>query len=244
MPLTLDPPQVADAAPPAHAISIICGVSSDLSTLSSHHYRATPPVAVERILSAIDTNTGEVVGVLAVSRPPLNDSWRSRAWPHLFAPHLTPRQRANLINAHVRIISRVIVVPARRSLSIARDLVAHYLADPITSCTEALAAMGDLVPFFQRAGMRQLPLSTPQRDLALLRALATTGYSPLDLAGLDHLSYPIADSLCRALFSWARAHRATRSLTDLSTIALKASTALLSPRCAYVSSSYAPPISP
>ncbi|MBU6411876.1 MAG: hypothetical protein KGS45_00235 [Planctomycetes bacterium] len=244
MPLTLDPQRVADAAPPVspasptHCITIIRGCPSDLSTLSQHHYRITPPVAVERILSAIDTHTGDVVGVLAASRPPLNDSWRAIAWPHLLPTHLAPRERAKVINANIRIISRVIVCPARRSLSIAKDLVSCYLADPLTPCTEALAAMGDLVPFFQRAGMRAIPLSTPRRDLTLLRALASSGITPLDLAGLDHLvhlSHPIPDALAVPLRRWASAHRSTRSLTDLDTIALKASNALLSPRCAYVS---------
>jgi hypothetical protein len=237
MPLTLDHPWVADAAPSCgtSTIRIIRGVPADLFTLSHHHYRATPPVAVERILSAIDTQTGELVGALGVSRPPLNDSWRTRAWPGLFSPCRNPQQRAVIINSNIRIISRVVVVPSRRSLSLARDLVSAYLADPMTPCTEALAAMGDLVPFFQRAGMRTIPLPTPRRDLALLRALSATGFSPLDLAGLDHLSGPLPDAVRHALHVWARAHRSTRTLTDLFTIALKASTALLTPRSAYVS---------
>lgn len=235
MPLTFDPPQIADAAPPAQAIRIIRGCAADLSTLSSHHYRTTSPVAVEHILSAVDTNTGELLGVLAVSRPPLNDSWRTRAWPHLFPSHLTRHERAHHLNTHVRIISRVIVIPSRRSLSLARDLVSTYLSQPLTTCTEALAAMGDLVPFFQRAGMRAIPLPTPRRDLFLLRSLSASGFTPLDLAGLDHLSSPLPSSLHAALISWARAHRATRSLTNPLSIGLKAANSLLSPRSAFVS---------
>jgi hypothetical protein len=237
MPLTLDPPPVADAASSQlrSTIRIIRGVVADLATLSAHHYRDTPPVAVERILSAIDTQTGEVVGVLAISRPPLNDSWRNRAWPHLFPAGLSCRQRAQRVNTHVRIISRVIIIPSRRSLSIARDLVSAYLADPLTPCTEALAAMGDLVPFFQRAGMRAIPLPTSRRDDALQRALARSGFTPLDLAGLDQLSTPLPSSLYAALLTWARAHRSTRSLTDSISIGLKAATSLLSPRSAYAS---------
>jgi hypothetical protein len=172
---------------------------------------------------------------LAISRPPLNDSWRNRAWPHLFPAGLSCRQRAQRVNTHVRIISRVIIIPSRRSLSIARDLVSAYLADPLTPCTEALAAMGDLVPFFQRAGMRAIPLPTSRRDDALQRALARSGFTPLDLAGLDQLSTPLPSSLYAALLTWARAHRSTRSLTDSISIGLKAATSLLSPRSAYAS---------
>jgi hypothetical protein len=191
---------------------------------------------VSHILSAVDTTSGEVIGVLAISRPPLNDSWRTTAWPDLFPPGLTPFQRATRINTHVRIISRVIVKPAKRSLSIARDLVEHYLSHPLTTCTEAIAAMGDIVPFFQRAGMGVITLPVSNRDRVLLRRLCTYQCTPLDLAGLDHPSAPIPDGLIKALRAWARAHRSTRSLAhrDPVTLGIRAAASLLSPRAAYV----------
>jgi hypothetical protein len=215
---------------------IIPGTRADLDALSSQHYRAAPPVAVSHILSAVDGHSGEVIGVLAISRPPLNDSWRSAAWPDVFPPGISQLQRAARINAHVRIISRVIVTPARRSLSIARDLVAHYLAHPLTMCTEAVAAMGDIVPFFQRAGMSAIALPVSQRDRVLLRQLCKFHCTPLDLAGLDHPSAPIPDGLVSALRTWARAHRSTRSLAnrDPVTLGIRAAASLLSPRAAYV----------
>lgn len=223
-------------ANPQH-VRISTGTRADFDALASQHYRGSLPVAIKHILVARDAESGELFGVLSISRPTLNDSWRSLAWPDLFPPGLTPRQRAHRINTHVRIISRVIVAPAKRSLSIARDLVAHYLAHPLTHCTEALAAMGDIVPFFERAGMRPITLPISRRDRTLLHHLTQHSITPLDLAGLDHPSTPIPESLISALRSWARAHRSTHSLADqdLVTLGIRASSSLVSPRAAYVS---------
>lgn len=221
--------------PPAVAARICRGSRADLDALIQQHYRTAPPVAVERVLVALDTSTGELVGGLAASRPPLNDSWRGRAWPDLFPSGLSPRQRAARLNDHVRILSRVVVVPSRRSLSIATHLVRHYLLDPITPCTEALAAMGDIAPFFERAGMRRLPLPVTRRDHVLVGALAEAGVTPLDLAGLDAHPPPIPALVVGALRTWARAHRATRprAESDPITLGLCAAASLLAPRAAY-----------
>ncbi len=220
---------------PTTDIHICRGTRSDLDTLCGLHYRATPPVAIERVLVAIDRGTGEVVGALGVSRAPLNDSWRAECWPDIFPRWLSPRERAARVNEHVRIISRVVVVPSRRSLSLARDLVAGYLTDPITPCTEAIAAMGDIVPFFERAGMKCHMLPESRRDRVLRHRLTEVGLTPLDLAGLDAHPPPLPGLIIAALRTWARAHRATRSRAgdDPVRLGLVASTSLLSPRHAY-----------
>jgi GNAT superfamily N-acetyltransferase len=62
-------------------------------------------------------------------------------------------ERLRWINENVRTISRVIVHPQFRSLGIASRLVRRVLCDCPTRYIEAIAAMGEVHPFFVRAGM-------------------------------------------------------------------------------------------
>jgi N-acetylglutamate synthase-like GNAT family acetyltransferase len=64
------------------------------------------------------------------------------------------------VNRHVRTISRVIVHPQFRALGIASQLVRRILQDCPTRYVEAVAAMGAVHPFFERAGMTRVEPAT------------------------------------------------------------------------------------
>ena len=116
------------------------------------------------------------------------------------------------MNANLRTISRVIIDPRYRALGLARRLVQAYLAAPLTRCTEAVAAMGRLVPFFAHAGMHELTMTPARRDLPLTQVIRSLAIEPWELIETTRAASAVHASprLREALFSWAGASRATR----------------------------------
>ena len=206
------------------------GSLGDYDTLARLHYRASSPATIDRILIARDEGSGELAGVLVTSRPTLNAAWREAAWPGRFGAG-TMRERAARLNADLRTISRVIVDPRFRGMGLAHRLVRAYLENAETPCTEAVAAMGPVCPFFERAGMRAVPIPVHARTQRLTRRLAELGLTCEDLLRpVDE-----ASDLARALRVWARASAATRRISGgpVREIARSAACAILAPPMAY-----------
>ncbi|MCC5822897.1 MAG: hypothetical protein LAT64_04770 [Phycisphaerales bacterium] len=203
------------------ALRIESGDAADLDALAHHHYRPGRPAAVVRVLRCVRTTPeGEHVlaGVLGVSMPVLNASWRPLAWPGRFES-TDRRANARRLNHEVRCIARVIVTPGSRGLGIASMLVRAYLDDPLTPRTEAAAAMGACCLFFRAAGMREYRLPRLPHDARLADALDAEGLRPTDLIRPADRSAFIARELDR----WARharvridpaRHAACRLLTE------------------------------
>ncbi|HYO10723.1 MAG TPA: hypothetical protein VER17_17290 [Tepidisphaeraceae bacterium] len=97
---------------------------------------------------------GQLVAVAVLSYPTPQLRARERA-----LALVGPRYGAKLafVNAHVRTISRVIVHPQFRSLGLASALVRCVLLNCPVRYVEAVATMGDVHPFFERAGMTRIP---------------------------------------------------------------------------------------
>jgi predicted GNAT family acetyltransferase len=193
-------------------ITIELGTRDDYARLAAWHYLAGPPATADRILRAVAHGT--LAGVLIVSRPTLNGWWRDRVWPGRYARR-DKAAAARAVNHDLRTLSRVIVDPRLRACGIATALVRHYLAEPITHRTEAVAAMGAFCPFFARAGMREIIAPPDQRGQALGAWLAEHGIGPLDLIDADRamgvLRGPGVESRLR---SWCRGSVATHRLAD------------------------------
>lgn len=199
----LAPPQVIHPQrrrPTRPAVRIEAGTIADYDRLSMHHYRAGRPATVTQVLRAVYRS--RVVGVLTVSMPTRNGVWRQLAWPgrYVDADH---RRALRRLNRDVRCISRVVVDPACRGLGLATRLVRTYLASPQTPATEAIAMMGRLCPFFERAGMTAYPLPVHQADQRLLDALEHAAIEPWRL--LD--GRPVSQSIRAPLRRWARDRR-------------------------------------
>ncbi len=150
------------------------GTRRDYDALAPWHYRAGPPATMACVRRAIDSRTGELAGVLVVSRPVLNAQWRSLAWGERYSSG-DKRRDARRLNDEVRCISRVIIDPRYRGLGAARSLVRAYLDSPLTIRTESAAAMGRISPFFAAAGMREWRLPPRGPDARLLDALHFAG---------------------------------------------------------------------
>ncbi|MFG0260113.1 MAG: GNAT family N-acetyltransferase [Phycisphaerales bacterium JB041] len=209
-------PHSADALPCAPCI-VRSGTLDDYRGLAHLHYRGGPPATVARepgggpsILAARDGG-GRLAGVLVVSMPTLNGAWRSLAWPGLFDTG-DKRRDALAINNTLRCISRVIVDPRFRGQGVARALVRASLERASTPCTEAVAAMGHLCPFFASAGMTAYPLAPSARDARLADALASVGVEPWEVLEPRAATRTLARHpwLAREARTWANHSQSTR----------------------------------
>lgn len=207
------------------------GSRADYDALSPLHYRAGPPATVDRIIKATDYEHGVLAGVLVTSRPTLNGAWRRIAWGDRFATGDRSRD-AREINAHLRTISRVVVDPRFRGLGVGTGLVRCYLDTPATPCTEALTAMGDVCPFFERAGMKPISMPMQRRHATLMRALGETDAATAAIALLQADARATREQPLRR---WASSNAATRRLAagPIEAIAAAAAGALLAPPTAY-----------
>lgn len=173
------------------------GSLKDYARLEGHHYRAHRPATATRVLvledprptparrflgRSTDLAPNEVVAVLVESLPSLSCRMRDHATDDRYAGIRSPRQRAAVLNAELRCISRVVVHPAWRGTGLAVRLVRHALHTATTPLTEALAAMGHVHPFFARAGMTAYHRAPHPYDRRLADALRSLGIEPLDLA--------------------------------------------------------------
>ena len=202
------------------------GTAGDYASLAEHHYRAARPATMTRVFTLHDPSptvadrflgrdapasaTGRPVAVLVESLPSLSCRLRDAALFERYAL-LPARQRARLLNAEVRCISRVIVDPRYRGLGLAVRLVRHALATATTPYTEALAAMGVASPFFEKAGMaayQRPPHPHDERLAAALSACGTPGHALLRVSTWDRVLQSIDAErrgwLTRELARWYR----------------------------------------
>ena len=193
-------------------IKIEQGTIADYHLLAHLHYRGSKPATHTLVLKATRTVPilGEILaGVLVISMPTLNGSWRDRAWPGFFSVG-NKATNAKQINANLRCISRVIVEPRSRGLGVASGLVRHYLRNPQTPATESIAAMGSVCPFFERAGMIPYELIPAPVDLRLLDAI---GHQQRTLADLIKTPIESGSMLERELITWSKTRKVIGSGT-------------------------------
>ncbi|MBX3324052.1 MAG: ATP-binding cassette domain-containing protein [Phycisphaeraceae bacterium] len=203
--MSIAPPRLK--MPRSPRLLIEPGTLGDLDQLLKFHYRAGRPATCVGVLRAVDQTSGVLAGVLAVSMPTLNGGWRNLAWPGRYAG---PDRRAitQRINEELRCISRVIIEPRFRGLGLARTLVEHYLASPRSPATEAITAMGEICPFFERAGMVAYRLALSTADSRLADALEHRGFEPWMLADEHRVARITQDQLiARELARWATARK-------------------------------------
>jgi len=224
---------------PALSAVVERGCISDYDALAHLHYRAGRPATWCRVLRAVGAG-GELAGVLVMSYPVLNASWRERAWPGRYATG-NKRADARRVNRELRCISRVVVDPRYRGLGLARKLVEAALGSSPTPAVEAVAAMGPISPFFERAGMVATPIERRAADWRLIDALDAAGLVPEGrlwmLADAGVQSEGCADGFVRAeLRRWARAAGASvpgRVKGDVEAVMRVAAGRLMAEPCGY-----------
>jgi len=154
------------------------------------------------------------IGVIVYARPALSLAARDRATGGRYrSAGLGRTSLASLLNREVRLISRVVITPNWRGLGLASRLVAETLPRVGTPYVEALAAMGHVHPFFERAGMTAYPPRVPPAAERLRAALEAVGLGRTDRrsgpalgAALERLA-PAGRRLAeREIDRWARSY--------------------------------------
>ncbi len=134
------------------------GRIADYDALGQFHYLAGRPAAHKRVYVVRPPRRWrrwggpDVAAVLVVSPPLGCVHGRNVATGGRYATACRRDDLARL-NADFECISRVVVHPIFRGLGLAVRLVRHAVAHASTPYVEALAAMGEVHPFFELAGM-------------------------------------------------------------------------------------------
>ncbi|MBN2377904.1 MAG: hypothetical protein JXD22_16015 [Sedimentisphaerales bacterium] len=159
-------------------------VESDISAwrlLAKYHYRTERPGAIDRIFAMEFADGGggqerwrrlgveakQVVGVIVYAMPLAGVSLRNAATGNRYKELGSRSAALQLLNREMRWISRVVIHPQFRGIGLAQRLVAETLGRVGTEMVEALAAMGRVNPFFEKAGMTRYegPRSAPAERL-------------------------------------------------------------------------------
>ena len=199
------------------------GSMADYGALKEHHYKSGRPATATRVLTLTHTRhtpsdrftetpaNRQPVAVLVESLPSLACTMRNYALNDRYGNWLPPRARATLINREIRLISRVVVHPCWRGIGLAVRLVKSALQTQTTLYTEALAAMGRVSPFLERAGMTAYPRPRHEYDDRLIEAMHFIGLEHTDLSATDRvnshinvLSAPQRDWFHKELHRWYR----------------------------------------
>ena len=117
---------------------------------------------------------GELAGVIVYTMPVAGLEMRNAATGGRFCGFDRGTSLA-LLNANVRCISRVIIEPRFRGLGLAVRLVRETMPLMDVPIIEAMAVMGAVNPFFEKAGMRAYAGPMAERCVRLSEALSMVG---------------------------------------------------------------------
>jgi len=171
-------------------LKIVQGTAADYKPLARFHYRdcRTGPVAAVYKIIDIHPMRAEmepVVGIIIYSMPVCSVQLRNIATEGLFAKLGSGSASMQLVNNNVRTIARVVIEPRYRGLGLAHELVEKTMPLLNMSYIEALAVMGKVNPFFEKAGMMKFEGSEPLRCAKLRQALSAVGIEQSDLVDIE-----------------------------------------------------------
>lgn len=157
------------------------GVSADYKRLAPYHYRQTSyPPAVHQVYRARYIPNGETVGVIVYAAPALNLGIRNKIFGDRFkigGGRGVNDLRAARLNAELELIIRVVVHPTFRGTGLGARLIRETLRQRPYRFVEMSAAMGNLNPFAERAGMKGIKVPRPENTERVLSALRSVGFT-------------------------------------------------------------------
>lgn len=161
-------------------MTIVPGKAEDYEALSRYHYRETPLGPFAAIYSYRPDSVLarraclKTAGVIVYTMPNIASELRNIATGDMFSG-LDSSTRLALINKNIRSISRVIIEPRFRSLGLASRLVRETMPMLGVPIIEAMAVMGMVNPFFEKADMKPFTAKMPARCVRLIEALNLVG---------------------------------------------------------------------
>lgn len=161
-------------------LEVVSGGVEDYERLARYHYRERKIGPFARIFALrskghLARRSGvKTVGVIVYRMPSMGCELRNAATSGVFAGF----DRVTgllLVNKNVRCISRVIIEPRFRGIGLASRLVRETLAETGVAIVEAIAEMGAVNPFFEKAGMKAYTGKLPARCARMQEALSVVG---------------------------------------------------------------------
>lgn len=153
------------------------GDLNDYNRLSRYHYRSGR-LTVYAAVFAMRLGA-ETIGVIVYTMPARGLELRNLATENLFTGFDKKTQMA-LINKNIRCIARVIIEPRFRGLGLASRLVRETMEKMNKPIIEAMAVMGRINPFFERAGMKAYTGPMSVRCVELIEAFSLVGIEKED----------------------------------------------------------------
>ncbi len=165
-------------------VQIVPGCLDDYRRLAHYHYRDSRPGPFERIFvlrnEAVGPARQKTIGVIVYSMPSPRLELRGKVTDNFFGG-FDRNTQLELINRNIRCISRVIIAPRFRGLGLASRLVRQTMPKMNVPIIEAMAVMGQVNPFLEKAGMIPYVSTLPKRFVQLIEALGMIGIEDRDL---------------------------------------------------------------
>lgn len=150
------------------------GAKSAYQRFAEMHYRPTDELGfVDQVFVLREGSHGDLLGVVVYAHGPIELSLRNRATGGRF------RRRPDLLNKNVRMLRRLVIHPDVRGCGLGHMLVRKTMPHVGTPFVECLAAMGEVNPVFERAGMQRVgACPMPARQARVLAELKNLGVDP------------------------------------------------------------------
>ncbi|MHC4309746.1 MAG: hypothetical protein ACYSSN_07360 [Planctomycetota bacterium] len=159
-------------------IKIVPGGFDDYRQLAHYHYRESRPGPFEQIFVLRNESAGPArnknIGVIVYSMPSPRLELRGAVTGNFFSG-FDRNTQLGLINKNIRCISRLIIEPRFRGLGFAKRLVQQTMPKMNVPIIEAVAVMGRINPFLEKAGMRPFTSKPSQRFAQFIEALSIIG---------------------------------------------------------------------
>lgn len=177
-------------------LKIATGDISDYKRLACFHYRDSKIGPYKKIFAIKPKGQlrhfigTETVGVIVYGMAGLDVELRNTATDNMLVG-LDIKTRAELINKNFRCITRVIIEPRFRGLGLGSRLVRETLSRADVPIVEALAVMGAVNSFFEKAGMASYSSGQSRRCVQMKEALSAVGIRDEELIDADAVNKKI-----------------------------------------------------
>lgn len=178
-------------------LQTVPGSLDDYRRLAHYHYCNNRPGPIAAIFTVRPRPKSQLrlhiptVAVIIYSMPVPEVELRDAATGGFFAG-FDRSTKCELLNKHVRCITRLIVEPRFRGLGLASRLIRQTMPRLDVPIIEAMAVMGRVNPFLERAGMTAYPTHVPVRSVRLIEAFSSVGIEQKQLIDPTEVQRSIA----------------------------------------------------
>jgi GNAT superfamily N-acetyltransferase len=205
-------------------LRIVTGGIEDYKQLARYHYRDSRPgpckavfvLQSDGMLPGLSCEA--VVGVIVYSTATAVLEHRNAATDDFFAG-LDRNTQLGLINKNIRRISRLVIEPRFRGLGLATRLVRETMPQLNVPIIEAVAVMGRVNPFLEKAGMKAYRAKPRPASLQLAEAFSLLGMEDAELVDaqkvqqkLDGLTNAQAEFIERCIGQFLKSHGRRRDM--------------------------------